>query len=196
MANQRKGPWNEESRLVALLFVLLSSQVFAGELSGIPRIVSGDTIEIGRARIRLSGIYAPEIDQICLDAKGHTWACGIAARNNLIRHSNAQRWRCETTVVDPYGRSLGNCFVEGEDVSAWMVRSGWALSFNRYSHAYDVDEAVAREACAGLWSGAFIAPWDWQHRNKKTVILSATSVPINAQTLLLDRHPRRRRPNV
>jgi hypothetical protein len=75
--------------------------------------------------------------------------------------------------------------LEGEDVSKWMARSGWALSFVRYSHAYDADEVVAREAHAGLWSGAFIAPWDWRHRNKTTIILGAATVPVNAQTILL-----------
>ena len=45
---------------------------------------------------------------------------------------------------------------------------------------------MAREARAGLWSGAFIAPWDWRHRNKATIILGAASVPVNAQTILLD----------
>jgi hypothetical protein len=66
-----------------------------------------------------------------------------------------------------------------------MVRSGWALSFVRYSHAYDTDENAAREAHAGLWSGPFIAPWDWRHRNKATIILGAASVPMNAQAILL-----------
>jgi hypothetical protein len=37
----------------------------------------------------------------------------------------------------------------------------------------------------GLWSGAFIAPWDWRHRDKETVIHGATSVPISPQTILL-----------
>jgi hypothetical protein len=66
-----------------------------------------------------------------------------------------------------------------------MVRSGWALSFVRYSHAYDSDEALARNAHAGVWSGAFIAPWDWRHRNTRTPILGAASVPVNAQLVLL-----------
>jgi hypothetical protein len=66
-----------------------------------------------------------------------------------------------------------------------MVRSGWALSFIRYSHAYDSDEVAAKEAHAGLWSGSFIAPWDWRDRNKSTAILGAASVPIDAQAILL-----------
>ena len=66
-----------------------------------------------------------------------------------------------------------------------MVRSGWALSFVRYSHTYDADEEVARAAHSGLWAGAFIAPWDWRSRNNKTVVLGVASVPVNAQTILL-----------
>ena len=66
-----------------------------------------------------------------------------------------------------------------------MVRSGWALSFVRYSHVYDADEAAAREARSGLWAGSFISPWVWRHRSKTTIILGAASVPVNAQTILL-----------
>ena len=55
----------------------------------------------------------------------------------------------------------------------------------RYSHEYDEDEIAARDSRAGLWSGSFIAPWDWRHRNKATIILGAASVLVNAQTILL-----------
>jgi endonuclease YncB( thermonuclease family) len=170
---------------IASLLALVALPAFAGEVSGVPRIVDGDTVEIGQVKIRLSGIDAPETDQVCLDAKGEKWACGIAARDELIRHSNGQPWECTTTGTDQYGRSLANCFIEGEGVGKWMVQSGWALSFVRYSHAYDADEIAAREVRAGLWSGAFIAPWDWRHRNKATMILGAASVPVNAQAILL-----------
>jgi hypothetical protein len=66
-----------------------------------------------------------------------------------------------------------------------MVRSGWALSFTRYSRAYDAEQTAARKDRVGLWSGAFIAPWDWRSRNTSTEILGAASVPIEAQKLLL-----------
>ena len=171
--------------LVVTAALMIASPAFAAEITGVPRVVDGDTIEIGQVKIRLSGIDAPEADQICLDANGEKWACGVAARDELIRYSKGQAWGCTTTGTDRYKRSLANCFIEGEDVSAWMVRSGWALSFVRYSHAYDADEATARDAGAGLWSGSFIAPWDWRHRNKTTTILGRASVPVNAQTILL-----------
>ena len=170
--------------ILSVLFFAFQAQA-AEIISGVPRIVDGDTVQIEQTKIRFAGIDAPETDQVCLDAAAQSWACEITARDELIKHSGGQSWACEITGTDQYGRSLGNCFIAGEDVSAWMVRSGWALSFVRYSHAYDSEEALARSSHAGLWSGAFIAPWDWRHRNKTTAILGATSVPVTAQAILL-----------
>ena len=36
-----------------------------------------------------------------------------------------------------------------------------------------------------MWQGAFIAPWDWRVRNKKTAILGAVKPPENARAILL-----------
>ncbi len=83
------------------------------------------------------------------------------------------------------GRNLGRCAVDGEDIQKWLVKSGWALSYTRQSHDYDADEKAAREAKAGMWQGAFIAPWDWRVRNKKTAILGAAKPPPNAHAILL-----------
>ena len=47
----------------------------------------------------------------------------------------------------------------------------------RFSRDYEPDEKAAREAKAGMWQGAFIAPWDWRVRNKKTAILGAVKPP-------------------
>jgi endonuclease YncB( thermonuclease family) len=176
---------NRYRTALILLLALIHSPACGTEISGTPRIVDGDTVEIGQTKIRLLGIDAPETDQICLDAEGQRWACGIAARDQLIRYSNGRLWECTMTGTDRYGRSLATCFIEGEDVSKWMIRSGWALSFIRYSHSYDGDEVAAREARAGLWAGSFIAPWDWRHRNKATITHGTASVPVNAQTILL-----------
>ena len=147
-----------KSRPIAALvgFVMTPLTVFAGEITGVPRIHDGDTVKIGQTKLRLSGMDAPETDQICLNADGQKWACGIAARDALIKYSNGQIWECTTTGDGGYKRSLAKCFIEGEDVSAWMVRSGWALSYVRYSHDYDAAETAARNIGAGLWSARLL----------------------------------------
>jgi hypothetical protein len=63
--------------------------------------------------------------------------------------------------------------------------TGLALAYVQYSSAYRRVEEDARTNQRGVWQGAFIAPWDWRHRNTKTVILGAFSVPIDAQVMLL-----------
>jgi endonuclease YncB( thermonuclease family)/flagellar motor protein MotB len=155
------------------------------EIRGIPRIIDADTVQIGTSKIRLVGIDAPETGQICLGNDRKRWTCGIEARDRLIQKAGGKTWSCRTNSVDRYGRGLATCEVDGININRWLVREGWALSFVRYSHEYDSDEAVARQEHAGLWSGAFIAPWNWRNRNKNSVILGAVSVPIDAQSILL-----------
>ncbi|GEC16487.1 thermonuclease family protein [Nitrobacter winogradskyi] len=173
------------SFLHVLCAVAFVAPAVASEINGIPRIVDGDTVEIASTKIRLFGIDAPETDQLCIDGTGQKWACGIASRDALAVFSSNRPWACSVTGEDRYGRSLASCAVASKDVSQWMVRSGWALAFVKYSDRYIADDAAARASKAGLWAGAFIAPWDWRSRNKQTLVLGAIAVPANAQTILL-----------
>lgn len=75
-----------EKLIVALIACLVCSLAQAADLSGVPRIVDGDTLAIGATKVRLEGIDAPETDQFCLNANGHRWACGIDARDQLTAH--------------------------------------------------------------------------------------------------------------
>ncbi len=126
------------------------------------------------------------MDQLCLDTKGERWTCGAAARDELIKHAGSKPWTCiMRRVTDRRGRIVARCEVEGEDIQAWLVRNGWALAYERFSRDYEADEKAAREARAGMWQGAFIAPWDWRVRNKKTAILGAAKPPENARAILL-----------
>jgi Staphylococcal nuclease homologue len=149
--------------------------------------VDGDTLEIGTTKIRLASIDAPESDQVCLDANRKRWTCGIEARDRLAAHIGNHPIDCEATGLDAYGRTLAICTIGRESLNAWMVQQGWgwALAFVRYSKQYLPDEDAARSAGRGLWSGAFIAPWDWRNRNRQTLVLGATSVPVSAQAELL-----------
>jgi endonuclease YncB( thermonuclease family) len=169
-----------------LLLAFFTSVTHAAEvISGVPRIVDGDTLVIETTKIRLASIDAPESDQVCLDANRKRWTCGIEARDQLAAHIGNRPINCTPRGLDAYGRTLAKCTVAGENLNAWIVQQGWALAFVRYSKEYVSDEQTARTAGRGLWSGAFIAPWDWRHRNRQTIVLGATSVPISAQAELL-----------
>lgn len=169
---------------VAIALMCVTS-VHAADLTGVPKIQDGDEVSIGSTRIRLVGVDAPALEQLCLDAKGAHWKCGIAARDELIKHVGKKPWTCHTAQLDRRGRSLAKCTVDGEDIQKWMVQNGWALSFVRYSHAYDSDQKAAQAANAGLWQGAFIAPADWRIRNKSAPILGAAKPKENVRRILL-----------
>ncbi|MBN9598022.1 MAG: thermonuclease family protein [Afipia sp.] len=171
--------------LAIAVLALASFSAVAAEVAGLAKVIDGDTVQIGSHRVRLQGMDAPETDQICLDHKGERWACGLAAREQLTKHANNGPWICRGTTKDRFGRLIATCEVNGENVQRWMVHNGWALSFVRYSHIYDAEEAEARPAKSGLWAGAFIAPWDWRNRNRNTVILGAMTVPAEAREKLL-----------
>jgi endonuclease YncB( thermonuclease family) len=171
--------------LPAIALVLLPAMADAADITGVPKIHDGDQVVIGSARIRLRGIDAPSVDQLCLNNAGERWTCGVAARDELIHHTDKKSWTCHVERTDRRGRNVAKCEVDGEDIQKWLVASGWALAYVRLSHDYEADEKAAREAKAGMWQGAFIAPWDWRVRNKKTAILGAAKPPANAHAILL-----------
>jgi endonuclease YncB( thermonuclease family) len=172
--------------VLAIALCLLPAIAEAADITGVPKIREGDYIQIGTSRIRLGGIDAPSADQLCLNNSGERWTCGAAARDELIKHVGDKSWTCHPRqVADRRGRQVARCEVDGEDVQKWLVANGWALAYARVSHDYEADEKAAREAKAGMWQGAFIAPWDWRVRNKKTTILGAAQAPANALAILL-----------
>jgi endonuclease YncB( thermonuclease family) len=173
------------SAFTLMLFCLLPSLAQAADITGTAKIREADALQIGATRIRLGGIDAPSVDQLCLNTKGERWTCGAAARDELIKHTEGKSWTCHPRSIDRRGRQVARCEVDGEDVQKWLVENGWALAYTRLSKDYEPDEKAAREAKAGMWQGAFIAPWDWRVRNKKTTILGATKPPENARAILL-----------
>lgn len=154
-------------------------------LTGVPAITDGDTIVVAGTKVRLNSIDAPETDQRCIDRDRRPYACGLNSREALQRLIGDKPVECVGDTSDVYGRRLMTCAAGGRNVNAAMVAEGWALAFVRYSHDYVEQERRARKRGAGLWAGAFIAPWDWRRRGPKTVILGSVSVPTDAQATLL-----------
>jgi endonuclease YncB( thermonuclease family) len=150
--------YNNKTIVIAIITCLACWSAQAADLSGVPRIVDGDTLAIGSTKVRLEGIDAPETDQVCLNANGVHWACGIDARDQLAAHVAGREIRCASGGIDAYRRTLGTCYFGNEDLNAWMVQEGWALAYVQYSKAYVHAEEDARTNQRGIWKGAFIAP--------------------------------------
>ena len=150
--------------LVVLTISLLLPSFSLADITGKPRVIDGDTLEIAGERIRLHGIDGPESKQTCI-ADGKRWHCGMEAASALA-FKIAQGWvTCRGEDRDRYGRVIAVCYaggVGGPELNAWLVSEGWALAYRRYSQDYIDEEAVAQAAHAGIWRGEFVAPWDWR----------------------------------
>lgn len=144
-----------------LIFLLLSSSLaFAGSsvISGVPRIIDGDTIEIEDEKVRFFGIDAPEMRQMCEDVE-----CGVLAREALIELVGDREVVCEIETRDFFGRLIGVCFVDGTEINSWLVENGHAHAYRRYGgDRYDEEEMIAREEERGVWALEHEAPWDWR----------------------------------
>ena len=63
---------------------------------------------------------------------------------------------------DRYGRLLAECFVNGESLSSYLVREGFAFAYTQYSKKFVEDEKFAIKNKIGMWSMDFIFPWDFR----------------------------------
>ena len=138
---------------------------------GKARVIDGDTITINNAKIRFSGIDAPEKNyygqtQFCKGPKG-VWACGKKASTKLKQLINGQEVQCTDEGKDRYGRTLSICYANGVDLQAEMVRSGMAVAYLRYSNRYENEMVEAMAAQVGIWAGPFLEPEDWRRQNRK-----------------------------
>src|SRR5258708_11774865 len=147
--------------LLVLLLLLLPAIGQAAKITVIQKISEGDHIQIGNTRISLGGIDAPSVDQLCLNTKGERWTCGVAARDELIKHAENKSWTCHTRqVADRRGRQVARCEVDGEDIQKWMVQNGWALAYGRVSHVYEANQKPAPEPHAAISQRPLIPPCD------------------------------------
>ena len=139
---------------------LFSNNLFASHVT----VIDGDTIRLGDVKIRFSGVDAPEINQTCVASEGKV-ACGKISRDLLIEKVTNNKISCTDEGKDFYGRVLGECFVNGESLSAYLVREGFAFAYRKYSNKYIEDEEYAKFNKLGMWSMEFQYPWDYRKNN-------------------------------
>jgi endonuclease YncB( thermonuclease family) len=141
----------------SLIFILTINQV----QSQVIKVVDGDTIHLDGEKIRFTGIDAPELRQTCLK-DGIEVPCGITAKQILIDKIGNDNVECISEGKDRYKRTLAECFVNNESLSSYLVRSGYAFSYTKYSKKFVLDEDFARINKIGMWSMEFDYPWDFR----------------------------------
>jgi endonuclease YncB( thermonuclease family) len=168
MDHDRRRPFSTLCLTLALAAGPLGPSALA-QVTGPPRVIDGDTIEVAGRVIRLYGIDAPELGQVCRIGE-RAYDCGKIARTALLDLTAGVAVRCKLASPNPEGSPedsdtdgrIGHCRADGYDLSEGMAYTGWALALRSVSERYVIFEEQARTARRGLWKGPFIAPWDWR----------------------------------
>ena len=148
---------------ILVLVFLWCNTGFTGNL----KVIDGDSIKINGERIRFGGIDAPETNylgkkQPCYldDVKIF---CGKLSTEKLKEKIGNNSVSCEREKnKDPYGRTVAECFVNGESLSKFLVRSGYAFAYRKYSNKFIKDEEYARANKLGMWDMIFQYPWEFR----------------------------------
>ncbi|HGX3953885.1 TPA: thermonuclease family protein [Escherichia coli] len=131
------------------------------------KIVDGDTITALDAqnttiKIRMYGIDAPESKQAFGQKAKQALTTAIATKIvTVIDHG-----------TDIYGRMLGTIWLDGYDINASMVDSGYAWVYRFEDNAivpgYIKYESAAQKEAKGLWADTNpVPPWQWRQANEK-----------------------------
>lgn len=131
------------------------------ELTGIPKVIDGETIEVGGARFRLHGIDAPDSRQKC-EIRGRVYNCGHISKTALMDLVAGVKIRCVPLAKSETATRWATCDAGGYDLAEGMVHTGWALAMPRDGGKYLRIERQAAKARRGLWQGKFTRPWEWK----------------------------------
>ena len=119
---------------------------------GKARIIDGDTIEINKEKIRFGGINSPERKEIGYRLAKDKLIEKIA--NNIIvcvREKNK----------DKYRRTVAECFINGESLSSFMVKNGYACDYIYYSKGkYAKEQKYAKANTLGIWKMKYNISWE------------------------------------
>ena len=125
------------------------------------KIVDGDTIVLNGEKIRFLGIDTPELKQTCMNGDQKI-LCGVSAKMLLVKKIGNKTPECIREGKDVYKRTLAECFINGESLSTFLVRSGYAFAYRKYSDKFIKDEEFAKKNKLGMWSMKFQYPWDFR----------------------------------
>lgn len=147
--------------LLSLALALLPATAFAQVITGTPRTIDGDTLDMDGFRIRLQGIDAPEAAQTC-QREGTAWQCGQEAKALLATLIGEGPIDCEQKGWDDFGRIVAVCNAGRIDLADELAKSGMVVALPQYSTAYVDSETLARDNRIGIWASEFQMPAEYR----------------------------------
>ena len=147
--------------LWALLHLFSTAMAANKEINGLAQVLSANLILIKGKTIRLFGIHAPQLDQIC-KINGARMRCGVVAWAELIRIADGAYLSCdvEKTQDRKTGVKVATCYSGEHDIGESLVRTGYAKALISQSDRYRVDQEDAKQSVRGLWAGEYFSVVD------------------------------------
>lgn len=143
----------------------LAAPAAHADVTGRPRVLSGDTLKIGRETVRLHGIDAPEDGQFCENEYGRPFECGVQALDALQALVGSSAVTCVGERRDEQGHLLAVCYAGDMNLNSRMVRTGWAVARPAEQPDFAAHERLARGERAGIWALKFQDPAEWRKQN-------------------------------
>lgn len=168
-----------KSRYLLLAFLVVGSPGISAQrpspssISGTARVIDGDTFALGKQRVRIAAVDACEKDQVGNRA-GTTWPCGVIARSFLSRMIDGLHVTCTVVDRDQYGRLVGQCFDQDQDIAVSLLRAGMVQTMFQFlpsGHGISLEQYIAAEKQArsdntGIWSAKIEAPGEYRRRQR------------------------------
>ena len=121
-------------------------------------IIDGDTIIISDEKIRFAGIDTPEKNKI-----GHEFSKKKLKEkigNNIVICIREPK-------LDPWGRTVAECFIGYESISSFMVKNGYACDYVKYSKKkYAKEQQYAKTKKLGIWNMKLNLNWEKKCKKK------------------------------
>lgn len=136
--------------LTAAMMLLVSVTLLAFDISSYAFINNDGTLRIRKRTIHLYGIYIPPTDRTC---RGRTSPVKCAPRAVLALDFKigANFVRCNITGKKADGSLIGMCYVDDEDLAAYLLERGWAAALPDAPVEYQILERIARNRSLGVW---------------------------------------------
>ena len=120
------------------------------EISSFAFVQDDGSLKIAGNLIRLYGIYIPPTAQSCLTFVRPV-PCGPRASLALDFKISGDFVHCMPRASHPDGSITAHCTSGNEDLSAWMLQSGWAVALPDAPFEYITLERIARSKGIGIW---------------------------------------------
>ena len=145
---------------IVLVFIFFAAGYRTFAAAEYVKVVDGDSLEIGKKRVRLLEIDAPEYKQYCFDKHKQKYDCGKLSRRFLddMLKRNGYKLKCHSRETDRYGRDLAECYVGGKNLNLEMIKAGWAVTYRTENPLYLSAEEQAKKGKKGVWQGKLMRP--------------------------------------